>query len=189
MEWFPPSCWLFPHVNSEFTGYFPYFCMPTHTKICCHRDDFTCVHATNGVGESTNLQGGRLHVWTSPLLSSSHWTWSIYLGSLLSLQIWGIFYAHRPCSIFSASNFLLWIQWIVLDQGYPSIVDHDRPLHVTVDPSGPHYFSQCEILIFNLASSHCEMNQNRRYLPFFIVTVDIRGWDHLSWFEITVIPS
>ena len=66
-------------------------------------------------------------------------------------------------------------------------LDHDRPLHAAVNLSGPYYFSQCEILVFNLASLHCEINHDRRSLPFFIVTVDIHGRDHLFRFEITAL--
>ena len=55
-----------------------------------------------------------------------------------------------------------------------STVDRDQPF-VAIDLSGPHYFSQWENLVSNLASLHCEINLGFRPLFFIFSTVDLRN--------------
>ena len=108
--------------------------------------------------ESTNIQWGRLHMWTHPLLSSPHWMGNLYLGSLLSHSIKGIFYVHHPHSIHPVSN--LSLLNTTSSSGSWHILNHWSRLtfHVVVSLSGPHHPLQWVTLTFPRTILHCEMN-------------------------------
>ena len=87
---------------------------------------------------------------------------------------------HIP--LYLPPNFLLWIPRAFWDRDMFSTVDHDQPFHVAVDLSGPHYFSQWENLVLNLANPHCEINLGCRSLFFIFSTVDLHN--RYSYFTI-----
>ena len=151
MEWSPASCWLClvwaadlpatflisvgqlkqkPPIISWYdsaTGMIPPLCMLQMVSEI-----------------SANTQERRLQTWTPPPLSSSHWMGNLYLRSLLSCSIKGIFYVHSPRSIHPKAKFSLLNT--VGSSGSWHILNHWSRLtfHAAINPSGPHHLSQWE---------------------------------------------
>ena len=126
-------------------------------------------------------------MWMPPLLSFPHWMGNLYLRSLLSHLIKGIFHIRRPRSNHPVANFSLLNT--AGSSGSRDVLSHRSRsiLHVAIDPSGPHHFSQWATQIFIHASSPCEMNHSHIFISFFITAFDLCDLYTFSRFEIAVL--